>query len=157
MNIAHRGFSAAYPENTLLSFRKALALGVTQLELDLQLSFDGHLIVMHDGSVDRTTNGSGNVSDLNHSEIKELDAGSWVGPEFEGLKVPTYQEVLTELDGEPTLVTELKFAGNDGIRPVLEMVENEGATNQVVISSFDLDKLTAVSYTHLTQPTPPYV
>ena len=144
MNIAHRGFSAAYPENTLLSFRKALALGVTQLELDLQLSFDGHLIVMHDGSVDRTTNGSGNVSDLNLSEIKELDTGSWVGPEFEGLKVPTYQEVLTELDGEPTLVTELKFAGNDGIRPVLEMVENEGATNQVVISSFDLDKLTVV-------------
>ena len=76
MNIAHRGFSSRYPENTLLSFHKALELGVTNVELDLQLTFDGHLIVMHDLTVDRTTNGSGTVSDLTLNEIRELDAGS---------------------------------------------------------------------------------
>ena len=144
MNIAHRGFSAVYPENTLLSFNKALELGVTHLELDLQLTHDGQLVVLHDRTVDRTTNGSGEASDLTLGEIKELDAGIWRGEEFAGNRVPTYKEVIQDLDAPATLVTELKFAGNDGIRKVIEEIDACGAADRVVISSFDLDKLPIV-------------
>jgi glycerophosphoryl diester phosphodiesterase len=144
MNIAHRGFSAAYPENTLLSFNKALALGVTHLELDLQLTHDGQLIVLHDRSVDRTTNGSGEASDLTLAEIRELDAGIWRGEDFAGHRIPTYREVIEELDKPATLVTELKFRGNEGIRQVIDEIDARDARDRVVISSFDLDKLPVV-------------
>ena len=137
INIAHRGFSAVYPENTLLSFNKALELGVNHLELDLQVTFDGHLVVMHDRTVDRTTNGSGEVADLTLAEIRELDAGTWRGAEYEGERIPTYEEVIDNL---PTavLVTELKFAGNDDIRKVIDLIEASGVSDRVFISSFDL-------------------
>ena len=92
MNIAHRGFSSQYPENTLLSFQKAIDLGVGLLELDLQLTRDGHLIVLHDKTVDRTTDGSGQAVDLTLDEIKRLDAGGWLAPEFAGQRIPTFME-----------------------------------------------------------------
>lgn len=141
INIAHRGFSAVYPENTLLSFNKALELGVDHLELDLQVTFDGHLVVMHDRTVDRTTNGSGEVSDLSLAEIRELDAGVWRGDAFAGERVPTYEDVIEKLDAPAVLVTELKFRGNDDIRKVIDTIESHGVADRVVISSFDLDKL----------------
>ena len=144
MNIAHRGFSAAYPENTLLSFDKALELGVTMLELDLQLTHDGQLVVLHDRTVDRTTNGSGEASDLTLGEIKELDAGIWRGEAFAGHRIPTYREVIEDLQYPATLVTELKFAGNDGIRKVIDQIAESDVADRVVISSFDLDKLPEV-------------
>ena len=141
MNIAHRGFSSRYPENTLLAFHKALELGVTNVELDLQLTFDGHLIVMHDLTVDRTTNGSGTVSDLTLNEIRELDAGSWKDPDYAGLKVPTYEEILNGLAPSTTIVTELKFVGNNGIQKVVDLIQSHDAYDRVAISSFDLPKL----------------
>lgn len=143
-NIAHRGWSAVYPENTILSFEKALELGVTHLELDLQITFDGHLVVMHDRSVDRTTDGSGEVSDLTLAEIKELDAGVHKDAVFAGNRVPTYQEVLEGLSTPATLVTELKFSGNEGIRKTIDQIRSSDATHRVIISSFELDKLPIV-------------
>lgn len=87
LRIAHRGASHDYPENTLLSFRRAIEMGVEYLELDVQITRDGQLVVMHDEQVDRTTNGKGYVHDHTLAEIRELDAGR-------GEKVPLLNEVL---------------------------------------------------------------
>jgi len=144
MNIAHRGFSSQFPENTLLSFQKALDLGVGWLELDLQLTRDGHLIVLHDRTVDRTTDGSGQAVDLALDEIKGLDAGGWLAPEFASQRIPTFEEVIEGLDPPAILVAELKFAGNDGIQSVIDLINERDASDRVVISSFDLEKLPAV-------------
>lgn len=88
----HRGMMARYPENTLLSFEKALALGVDMLEMDINITKDGIPVVIHDRSVDRTTNGKGAVRELNLKEIKALDAGVKFDAQFKGLKVPTFEE-----------------------------------------------------------------
>jgi glycerophosphoryl diester phosphodiesterase len=143
MNIAHRGFSSRYPENTILSFRKALDLGVSRLELDLQVTRDGDLVVLHDRTVDRTTDNSGATTDFTLEEIRALDAGSWLSDEFAGNRIPTFLEVLTELPSA-ILVTELKFEGNAAIEDVLKLVRDQGATERVIISSFDHAKLPVV-------------
>src|SRR5215471_14850334 len=82
--VGHRGAMGHAPENTLASFRKGFELGAPLLELDVHLSADGHLVVIHDETVDRTTNGSGRVGDLSAADIRRLDAGSWFGSEFAG-------------------------------------------------------------------------
>ena len=91
---AHRGARNTFPENTIPAFKEALRLGVHMMEFDVWLSKDNHLIIMHDPSVDRTTNGKGLISNLTYDEIKSLDAGSWKAPEFAGVNVPTFEEVL---------------------------------------------------------------
>ena len=92
--IAHRGASGHAPENTLAAFRKAVALGVSFIETDLQLTHDARLVAIHDDTVNRTTNGQGAVHDLTLEEIRKLDAGSWFGSEFTGERVPTLEEIL---------------------------------------------------------------
>src|SRR5208282_360917 len=92
--IAHRGASGHAPENTLAAFRKAVALGVTFIETDLQVTRDTHLVAIHDDTVNRTTNGHGAVHSLSLDEIRKLDAGSWFGSEFAGERVPTIEELL---------------------------------------------------------------
>ncbi len=144
MNIAHRGFSSRYPENTLLSFRKALELDVIRQELDLQITKDGHLVVLHDRRVDRTTDGEGATIDLTLQEIQQLDAGSWLSPEFAGNRVPTLTEVLQQLDVQAILVVELKFEGNEPIPDVIATIRSNNAADRVVISSFDHAKLPVV-------------
>jgi glycerophosphoryl diester phosphodiesterase len=91
---AHRGAMATYPENTLIAFREAVKAGAHMIEFDVFLSKDQKMVVIHDQTVDRTTNGIGKVSDLTLDEIKKLDAGSWKSPEFAGQKIPTLEEVL---------------------------------------------------------------
>ena len=77
---AHRGWSKKYPENTLLAFKEAIALGVDQLETDVHMTKDGELVLIHDKTVDRTTNGTGAVKDMTLEQLKALDAGGWKGP-----------------------------------------------------------------------------
>ena len=91
---AHRGDLANAPENTLPAIRSAVEKGAPQIEFDVQLTRDGHLVIMHDSTVDRTTNGVGRVAELTFEEVRALDAGSWFGPEFAGVQVPTLREVL---------------------------------------------------------------
>jgi len=141
MNIAHRGFSSTYPENTLLAFRKALELGVRWLEFDLHVTRDDELVVMHDHTVDRTTDGTGAVSALTLGEVKRLDAGSWRGPQFAGERVPTFCETLDALGSEARMVVELKFEGNLAVSRVVELLRERSAIGQAVVSSFDLAKL----------------
>ncbi len=91
---AHRGDCKVAPENTLPAILSAVKKGAPMIEFDVQKTKDGHLVIMHDGTVDRTTNGRGKVSDLSFAEIRALDAGSWFAPEFAGTQVPTLEEVL---------------------------------------------------------------
>ena len=86
---AHRGFSAKYPENTMAAFRAAIELGVDQIETDVRITKDGVLVLVHDGMVDRTSNGTGVVHDMTYAELMELDFGSWKGEEFKGEKIVT--------------------------------------------------------------------
>ena len=92
--IAHRGASGNAPENTLAAFKKAVALGATFIETDLQLSRDAHFVAIHDDTVNRTTNGQGAVHDMTLTELRRLDAGSWFGSEFAGERIPTLEEIL---------------------------------------------------------------
>ena len=111
-NVAHRGASGDYPENTLLAFRKALEIGVDEIELDLHSTKDGRLVVMHDGTVDRTTGGTGAIGDLTLAEIKALDAGSAFDERFRGERVPTWEEALDLVQGKVGLNVHLKEGGH---------------------------------------------
>ncbi len=91
---AHRGGAGLAPENTLAAFRNALALDVDALEMDLHVSADGEVIVIHDATLERTTNGRGYVRNTPLVDLKRLDAGSWFDPRFAGERVPTLREVL---------------------------------------------------------------
>lgn len=106
--VAHRGASSLAPENTISAFDKAVSLGADYIELDVQLTKDGELVVIHDVTVDRTTNGTGRVKNLTYAEIAALDAGSWFGPQFKGEKVPTLQTVLDRYEGKIGILIELK-------------------------------------------------
>lgn len=92
--IAHRGSKGTRPENTLLAFQAALDDGADGIETDVHLSKDGHLIIMHDETVDRTTNGTGRIMDLTLAELKQLDAGGSFDPLYAGASVPTLDEVV---------------------------------------------------------------
>lgn len=91
---AHRGDVKNAPENTIPAFESAVRLGAQQIEFDVQLSKDGELVIMHDGTLDRTTDGTGAVSDLTFEALRALDAGSWFDPKFTGTKIPTLRETL---------------------------------------------------------------
>ncbi|MGI9290250.1 MAG: glycerophosphodiester phosphodiesterase [Gammaproteobacteria bacterium] len=92
--IAHRGDAKALPENTLISFQAAIDKGMDFLELDIKLTKDGVPVVLHDASVERTTDGVGNVASLTFKELQQLDAGSWFSPEYAGQQVPSLQQVI---------------------------------------------------------------
>ena len=104
MVFAHRGSKANRPENTLASFREAVRVKSDGIELDVHLSQDGQLVVIHDEKIERTTNGKGLVRNLSLRELKQFDAGSWFKEEFHGEKIPSLQEVLD-------LLIELNFMG----------------------------------------------
>ncbi len=92
--IGHRGASGTTPENTLLAIKEASRLGAKCVELDVKLTYDNELILFHDETLDRTTNGSGKVEEKLLNEIKELDAGSWFSKSFAGEKIPTFDEAI---------------------------------------------------------------
>lgn len=92
--IAHRGSKGTHPENTLAAFKEAVLVGADGIELDVQCTKDNKLVVIHDNTVNRTTNGKGEITDFKLKQLKKLDAGSWFSPEFKGEKIPTLEEVL---------------------------------------------------------------
>ncbi|WP_252502054.1 glycerophosphodiester phosphodiesterase family protein [Sporosarcina sp. Marseille-Q4943] len=137
---AHRGVPSLAPENTMAGYRLAYELGADQIETDLQLTKDGHLIIMHDLTVNRTTNGTGAVSDLTFEEIRQLDAGIKFSEEFTGEQVPTFKEFLQEFKGKDViLLVELKGAGFE--EQVIKEIEEEGMVDQVVLQNFDLGSM----------------
>jgi glycerophosphoryl diester phosphodiesterase len=114
LRIGHRGAAAVAPENTIASFRRAVELGPEAMELDVQRTKDGHLVVMHHDTVDRTTDGTGHVAELTFARIRRLDAGSWNGTAFAGERVPTLDELGDALRPEILLFVEIKGTADQG-------------------------------------------
>jgi len=130
---AHRGANETHPENTLAAFREAVRLGAHMIEFDVQITKDKQLVIMHDKSVDRTTNGKGLVSDLTLSEIKKLDAGSWKSLQFKGEKVPALKEALAVFPRNIWLNIHLK--GNKKLGEMTaKVILSEGRAHQGVIA-----------------------
>lgn len=136
--IAHRGFSGAAPENTIAAVRAAIEIQADMVEIDVTLTADGHLVVIHDETLDRTTNGSGRVSEFTLAELQQLDAGSWFGPEFAGEQIPTLDAVLDEANGLILLNVEIKSEAVDRgiVAKVASAIKMQGIVDQVVVSSF---------------------
>jgi glycerophosphoryl diester phosphodiesterase len=125
LSVAHRGHSIAYPENTLEAYRKAIELGAEMIECDVNITSDGKLVMIHDATLDRTTNGTGRVSGMTWEEIQRLDAGGKFKPEFAGARIPSTEETLLLYKETGTLSCfEVKGANaEESNRVALELVE----------------------------------
>ena len=144
---AHRGIRASYPENTLESFKAAIDAGVDQIETDVRCSKDGVLVLIHDETVDRTTNSTGLVCEKTLSELKELDAGIHKGEQFTGCKIPTLREFMEIVKYHPaiTLDIELKVYPTKGNETTafevcdktIAMIEEYGFGERIVLNTFN--------------------
>ncbi len=137
--IAHRGASGHAPENTLAAFQRAVELGATFIETDLQVTRDGCFVAMHDDAVDRTTNGSGEVAEFTLDELRSIDAGLWFDREFMGERIPTLAEIL-EFSSKNDVVfyLELKYAAVTGMDHSLVAALHEAQSSaRTIVISFD--------------------
>lgn len=128
--IAHRAGRGIQPENTLAAIRNAIKLGVDYVELDIRATKDGHLVIMHDGSVDRTTNGKGAVKELDFETIRTLDAGSKFDSKYSDEKIPTFDEVLALCHNKVHVYVDHKEAPTD---QVFAAIKKHGMAKQVVV------------------------
>jgi glycerophosphoryl diester phosphodiesterase len=141
--IAHRGASAYYPENTIASFEGAISMGADMVELDVQLTHDGEVVVFHDEKITRCTNGRGRIADHTLVELKVLDAGSWFDKKFQGTKIPTLAEILSlcrdkiavNIEIKTEAVTEAIAGGIE--EKSLKIAEQNKMRGHIVFSSFD--------------------
>ncbi len=140
VNIAHRGASDVAPANTLAAFEKAVELGADGIEFDVHLSADGVPVVIHDFSVDGTTDGSGRVAEMTIAQLERLDAGSCFDSAFAGERIPTLEAVLEAMGGRLLLNIELKSTSlrDNGLeQTVIAQVERHGLGASVLFSSFN--------------------
>lgn len=141
---AHRGASAHAPENTLAAFQLALTQQADAIELDVKLSADGQVVVIHDATVDRTTNGTGRVKDLSLAELRALDAGSFFSEKFQGEKIPTLDEVF-ETVGKRTFInvelTNYNTRRDQLVETVCMTVKKHQLQKRILFSSFLISNL----------------
>jgi glycerophosphoryl diester phosphodiesterase len=135
--ISHRGEHLHHPENTLPAFQEAIRVGADFFELDVRTTSDGKLVLMHDASVDRTTNGHGEVSKMTFQEIRALDAGVRMGPEFQRILVPTFDEALDLARGKIGIYVDVKSAS---AKDLVEHIHSHEMTDRVVIYSGRISK-----------------
>jgi glycerophosphoryl diester phosphodiesterase len=141
MIIAHRGASSYAPENTLSAFDLALQMEVRHIELDVDSSSDSHIVVIHDDTVDRTTNGSGPVTGHTLAALRGLDAGSWFGAQFAGERIPTFDEVLARYRGRVHIHTEIKGHSPSLSQRTADLIRKHRMEEQVTITSFQSVRL----------------
>jgi glycerophosphoryl diester phosphodiesterase len=137
--LAHRGDLAHAPENTLPAFQQAIQKGADGVELDAKLTADGHVVVIHDSTVDRTTDGKGRVSSLTLEAIRKLDSGKWFNEKFSGTKVPLLEEVFETIGREKLINIELKNYStpfNGLVLKVCELIKRHNNHRQIILSSF---------------------
>ena len=147
LNIAHRGASGTFPENTLSAFRAAIDAGVDMCELDVQLTSDGAVVVIHDETVDRTTDGKGKVARLTLEEIQRLDAGAkFKGGALKGERIPTLDEVFSVTRGKCGLNIELKADGLES--HVAQIMQARDAFADSIVSSFNWQYLKNIQQLH---------
>jgi glycerophosphoryl diester phosphodiesterase len=151
LTIAHRGASSLYPENTLRAFIAAADLGADMCEFDVRMTRDGEVVVIHDATVNRTTDGRGRVAAMDAVAIRRLDAGVRFGAEFRDEPIPTLAEVVAALSAPSGkrcgrrcgMDVELKERGLEG--RVCEILRERGAIEDAIVSSFDWDQLKIVA------------
>ena len=150
--IAHRGYRAKYPENTLIAFQASLETGAPMIELDVTFSRDRQVVVIHDATLERTTNGHGAVSDHTLEELKQLDAGSWFDAQFADQRLPELSEVLDLVNGRTRVNIEIKANAYEHNHPpdaiekqVVALVKQKKLQNSVLISSFEIDILVQIA------------
>jgi glycerophosphoryl diester phosphodiesterase len=140
LNIAHRGASGTFPENTLAAFRAAIEAGADMCELDVQLTRDGKVVVIHDDTVERTTDGQGAIAALTLDELQRLDAGAkFQSGAHRGARIPTLDEVFDATTGRCGLNIELKAAGVEA--EVAQIMHAHNAFDASIVSSFNWDSL----------------
>jgi glycerophosphoryl diester phosphodiesterase len=140
LGVAHRGASRYAPENTLAAFRAALEHGAPAVECDVRRTRDGHLVVIHDPAVERTTDGRGPVSALTLDALRRLDAGGWFGPGWAGERIPLFDEVLGLVRGRVLIKVEIKNDPSpaEGIeRQVIDAIRIHGMEDDAFVMSFD--------------------
>ncbi|MCO8270947.1 hypothetical protein M1L60_10115 [Actinoplanes sp. TRM 88003] len=138
-NVAHRGYSAVAPENTLPAFAAAVRAGATLVEFDVRTTVDDVPVVIHDRTLDRTTTGSGHVWDVSYAEVAALDAGSWFSPAYAGVRVPTLAATLELLLAPgPGLLLEIKPPATlSQVKTIVELVDEYGLAGRTIVQSFD--------------------
>lgn len=140
LNFAHQGASHEAPANTLPAFLLAAELGADGVELDVHLSRDGEIVVIHDFELQGTTDGQGPVAARTLAELQELDAGAWFDPVFSGERIPTLQQVIDAVADRLTLNIELKTRGTRDhrlAREVVRVIEKNHLSRRVIVSSFN--------------------
>ncbi|MEK3856271.1 glycerophosphodiester phosphodiesterase [Cytobacillus sp. FSL H8-0458] len=146
-NIAHRGATGYAPENTVAGFDLAVDMKADYIEIDVQRSKDGELVVIHDTTVDRTTDGTGKVRDLTFDYLRSLDAGSWKGEQFAGEPIPTFEEILDRYHGKVGILIELKapelYPGiEEQVADALKERNLDKPQNEkIIIQSFNFDSM----------------
>jgi glycerophosphoryl diester phosphodiesterase len=147
--IAHRGFAGQAPENTLIAIEEAIGVGAEMVEVDVTMTSDGHVICLHDETLDRTTSGSGLPNEMTLAQIKQLDAGSWFAPDFAGEPIPTLVEVLEAVKGRILINVEIKpEAMALGVVPkVAALIDEHDMLDYVVVSSFSPEALRLMKIT----------
>ena len=142
--IAHRGYKAKYPENTLAAFEGAADAGAQMIELDVRRTKDRQVVVIHDETLERTTDGRGAVKDQTLETLKQLDAGSWFHPWFAGERIPTLEEVFNRMANRILINIEIKATEDKDHRlsdsieqQVVDLIQRKKALSSVIISSFE--------------------
>lgn len=143
--LAHRGYSAKYPENTMIAFLEAAKLNIWGAEFDVHLTKDNQLVVIHDESINRTSTGKGFVKDMTLEELRTFDYGLWFAPEFAGQKIPTLAEVLTVFKATPfQIIIEIKsdifeYPGIEAL--IANEIHAFDLVDRVIISSFNHESI----------------
>ncbi|ALC85419.1 glycerophosphodiester phosphodiesterase [Bacillus sp. FJAT-22090] len=149
-NVAHRGATGYAPENTIAAFDLAVDMKADYIEIDVQRSKDGELVLIHDTTVDRTTDGTGKVGDLTFEQLRSLDAGSWKGEQFAGEPIPTFEEILDRYHGKIGILIELKapelYPGiEEQVAEVLKERNLDKPQNEkIIIQSFNFESVKRV-------------
>ena len=140
---AHRGYSARYPENTLLAVQEGIALGADLVEVDVYLSHDGVPVIAHDSHLERCSNGTGNIHDYTLRELKQLDFGVHRGIVYEGLHLPTLEQFLNYMRDYPDVLMDIDFKVYDytldTVKAALPLIEQMGMLDRCVFNCIDCD------------------
>jgi glycerophosphoryl diester phosphodiesterase len=144
--VAHRGYSAVAPENTLPAFAAAVRGGATLVEFDVRTTADGVPVVIHDRTLERTTSGSGPVCDVLYDDLRRLDAGAWFSSAYAGVRVPTLAETIDLIaPADVELLLEIKPpATPEQVKVILEQVAARGLLDRTIVQSFDPDVVALV-------------
>ena len=143
VNYAHRGSSAYAPENTMISFRKALQLGANGIELDLQRTKDGKIVIFHDKNIDKKSNGKGKISDYTYKKLLDFDFGSWFDIKYKDERIVLFENFAKEfLSKNLTFAIELKQEGIE--KDVLDIIKKYATHDDIYITSFNFNALNNV-------------